>query len=147
MVTEQFYCRKILCACFYFIWLWLLVAIMKRCAVQCAVQLHRTCLSIFIPFQQQSRIMLTVRKKLLLRTFHTKIVAMEIAMMKIFNNCIVCRLNNNYFPLNESSSRYQQCFVYSITAYKNTYLKNYSKTSNAIILAPYRYTKKATHCT
>ena len=27
---------------------------------------------------------------------------MEIAMMKILNNCISGRLNNNYFPLNEN---------------------------------------------
>ena len=33
-------------------------------------------------------------------------VIMEIAMMKILNNCISGWLNNNYFPLNESSSLY-----------------------------------------
>ena len=32
MVTEQLYWRKTLCGCFRFIWLWLLIAIMKRCA-------------------------------------------------------------------------------------------------------------------
>ena len=37
---------------------------------------------------------------------YEKRVIMEIAMMKIFNNCIAGRLNNNYFPLNESSSSY-----------------------------------------
>ena len=49
---------------------------------------------------------LRVSTKFLLRNFHTKRVIMEIAMMKIFNNCISGRLNNNYFPLNESSSLY-----------------------------------------
>ena len=40
------------------------------------------------------------------RNFHAKRMIMEIAMMKILNNCISGRLNNNYFPLNESSSLY-----------------------------------------
>ena len=44
--------------------------------------------------------------EVLFRNFHAKRVIMEIAMMKILNNCISGRLNNNYFPLNESSSLY-----------------------------------------
>ena len=40
------------------------------------------------------------------RNFHAKRVIMEIAMMKILSNCISGRLNNSYFPLNESSSLY-----------------------------------------
>ena len=39
MVTEQLYWRKITCGCFHFIWLWLLIAIVKRCIERCAVQL------------------------------------------------------------------------------------------------------------
>ena len=38
MVTEQLYWRKILCSYFRFIWLWLLIAIMKRCTEQCTIQ-------------------------------------------------------------------------------------------------------------
>ena len=45
MVTEQLYCRKLLCGCFCFIWLWLLIAIMKRCSERCALQLYRTSLN------------------------------------------------------------------------------------------------------
>ena len=30
MVTEQLYWRKIICGCFHFIWLWLLIAITKN---------------------------------------------------------------------------------------------------------------------
>ena len=44
--------------------------------------------------------------KLLLRDFYAMRVIMEIEMMKILNNCISGRLNNKYFPLNESSSLY-----------------------------------------
>ena len=104
-------------------------------------------LSIFILFQLQSWIILRVRTKFLLRNFHAKRVIFEIAMMNIFNNCIAGSLSNNYFPLNESPSLYQQCFVYSITAWKNTYLKNYSKTFNALILTPYSYPKQTTYFT
>ena len=68
-------------------------------------------------------------------------------MMKIFNNCIAGSLNNNYFPSNESSSLLKQCFVYSITTWKNSYLKNYSKTLNALILTTYSYPKQTAHCT
>ena len=50
-----------------------------------------------------------------------------IAMIDDIDDCdIAGSLSNNYFPLNESPSLYQQCYVYSITAWKNTYLKNYS---------------------
>ena len=63
-------------------------------------------LSIFILFQLQSWIILRVRTTYLLRNFHMNRVIMEIAMMKIVNNCIVGRLNKNHFPLNESSSLY-----------------------------------------
>ena len=65
-----------------------------------------TSLSICILLQLQSWIILRVRTKFLFRNFHAKRVIMEIAMMKILNNCISGRLNNNYFPLNESSSHY-----------------------------------------
>ena len=40
------------------------------------------------------------------RNFDTKRVIMEIAMMKILNNCVSDWLNNSYFPLNESSILY-----------------------------------------
>ena len=100
MVTEQLYWRKILCGCFRFIWLRLLIAIMKRC-----VERMRS-LSIFILFQLQSWIILRMRTKFLLRNIHTKRVIMEIVMMKILNKCIAGRLNNNCFPLNENSSLY-----------------------------------------
>ena len=39
---------------FRFIWLWLLIAIMKRCAGRSALQLYRTSLSILILFLLQS---------------------------------------------------------------------------------------------
>ena len=35
---------------FHFIWLWFLIAIIKRCAEQCALQLYRASLSSFILF-------------------------------------------------------------------------------------------------
>ena len=89
---------------FRFIWLWLLIAIMKRYAEGCTLQLYRTSLSIFILFQLQSWIILRVRTKFLFRNFHAKRVIMEIVMRKILDNCISSRLNSNYFPLNESSS-------------------------------------------
>ena len=63
-----------------------------------------TSLSIFILFQLQSWIILKVRTEFLFKNFHVKRVIMEIAMMNILNNCISGRWNNNYFPLNESSS-------------------------------------------
>ena len=44
MVTEQLYWRKILCVCFRYLWLWLLLAIMKRYAERCARKLYRTSL-------------------------------------------------------------------------------------------------------
>ena len=37
--------KKILCGWFHFIWLWLLIAIMKRCTEQCTLQLYRTYLN------------------------------------------------------------------------------------------------------
>ena len=98
--------KKILFGCVRFIWLWLLIAIMKRCSKRCAPQLYLTSLSISIIFQLQSWIVLRVRTKFLFRNFHTKRVIMGIAMMKIFDNCTADRLNNHYFPLNESSSLY-----------------------------------------
>ena len=70
------------------IWLWLLIAFMKRCAEQCALQLYDNLLSIFLLFQLQSWIILSVRTKVLYRHFHAKRVIMEIVMMKIFNNYI-----------------------------------------------------------
>ena len=85
--------KKSFCGCFRFIWLWLVIAI--ACF-----------LSFLILFQQQSWIILRLRTKILLRSFHTKRVIMEMAMMEIINNCIAVRLNNNYFSLNESSSLY-----------------------------------------
>ena len=42
MVAEQLYLRKILCGCFHFIWLWLLISIMKKYAERCALQLYQT---------------------------------------------------------------------------------------------------------
>ena len=41
-VNEQLYWRKIICGCFHFIWLWLLISVMKRCAERCALQLYHT---------------------------------------------------------------------------------------------------------
>ena len=54
MVTKQFYSRKILCGYFRFIWVWLLIAIMKRRIERWSLQMYRTSLSIFILFQLQS---------------------------------------------------------------------------------------------
>ena len=45
MVTEQRYWRKILCGCVRFVWLWQLLAIMKRCTERCTLQLYRTSLT------------------------------------------------------------------------------------------------------
>ena len=103
-------------------------------------------LSIFILFQLQSLIILRVRTMFLLRNFHAKRGIFEIAMMNIFNKCIAGSFYNNYFPLNESSSLYKQCFVYSITARKNAYLKNYFKTFNALILTTYSYPQQTIYC-
>ena len=47
-----------------------------------------------------------LNNKFLFGNFHAKRVIKEVAMIKILNNCISGRLNNNYFPLNESSSLY-----------------------------------------
>ena len=43
MVTEQLYWR-LYCGCFRFIWLWLLLSVMKRCAERCILQLYHTSL-------------------------------------------------------------------------------------------------------
>ena len=40
MVAEQLYWRKIICGCFGFTWLLLLISIMKRCTERCPLQLH-----------------------------------------------------------------------------------------------------------
>ena len=45
MVTKQLFWKKILCGCFRSSWLWLLLAIMKRCAERCALQLFHTSLN------------------------------------------------------------------------------------------------------
>ena len=44
MITEQLYWKKILCDCFCSLWLQLLIAIMKKRAERCALQLYRTSL-------------------------------------------------------------------------------------------------------
>ena len=44
MFTEELYERNILCGCFHFICLLLLISIMKRRAERCALQLHQTSL-------------------------------------------------------------------------------------------------------
>ena len=44
LVTEQLFWRKILRGCFRFIWLRLLISIMKRCAEWCTLQLYHTSL-------------------------------------------------------------------------------------------------------
>ena len=49
-----------------------------------------------------------------------------------WDNCVAGSLSNKY--------------VHSITAWQNTYLKNYSKTFNALILTPYSYPKQTTYC-
>ena len=121
---------------FRFIWLWLFIAIMKRCAERYVLKLYCTSLSIFILFQLQSWIILRVRTKFLVKNFHMKRVIME-----IFNNCISGRLNNNYkwkfqpllkktypsvlsvqFEIMYINLSYICTFVYSITTWKNTYL-------------------------
>ena len=45
MVTEQLYWRKVFCGYLRLLWLWLLIAIMKRCAEWCALQLYLTSFS------------------------------------------------------------------------------------------------------
>ena len=42
MFTEQLCCRKVLCGCFRFIWLWQLIPIIKRGAERCALHLYCT---------------------------------------------------------------------------------------------------------
>ena len=48
MVTQQPYERKKFCDCFHFIWLWLFISVMKRCAELCALQLYQTSLTSFL---------------------------------------------------------------------------------------------------
>ena len=40
--------REIICSCFHFVWLWLLISIMKRCAERCALQFYQTSLKLRI---------------------------------------------------------------------------------------------------
>ena len=49
----QLYWRKILCGYFCFLSLWLLIAIMKRYAERCALQLYRTSLITFKAYSLQ----------------------------------------------------------------------------------------------
>ena len=49
VVTEQLYWRKNFCDCFRFLWLWLLISIMKGCAERCALQLYHTSLRVIGP--------------------------------------------------------------------------------------------------
>ena len=103
---------QILCGCFRFIWMSFLIAIIKRFAERCALQFYR----IFILFQYFYSfyyfyfytfiLFIESEMSLLIRNFHTKRVIFEIAMMKIFNNCIAGSLKNNYFCLNECSNLY-----------------------------------------
>ena len=46
MVTEVLHYGKIICGYFRSLWLWVLTAIMKKCAEQCVLQLYRTSLSL-----------------------------------------------------------------------------------------------------
>ena len=129
--------------------LWLLSMYMdvaSYCYYEKGRRTNARSLTIFILFQLQSWIILRVRMMFFLRNFHAKRVIFEIAMMNIFNNCITGSLNSNYFPLNEIFLHWQS-FVYSITTWKNTFLKNYSKTFNAIIIIPYSYPKQTTYWT
>ena len=97
---EQLYWKKILRACFCFLRMWFLIAIMKRCAERCALQLYRNSWIIFILCQLQSWIRLRVWTKKISKWR----VIMEFATMKIFKNYIAGSLNNNNFPANESPS-------------------------------------------
>ena len=45
MVTEQLYWRNSICCSFRSKWLWLLIAVMKRCAERCVLQLYHTSFS------------------------------------------------------------------------------------------------------
>ena len=112
--------------------LWLLSIYMDvacYCYYEKGRRMNARSLNIFILFQLQSWIILRVRTIFLLRNFHVKRVIFETAMMNISNNCIA------------------GCSVYSIAAWKSTYLKNYSKTFNALILTRYSYPKQTTYCT
>ena len=52
--------KKIIYGCFRFIWLWLLISVMKRCAEWCALQLYHTSLNgysnIFVIFVGRLRL-------------------------------------------------------------------------------------------
>ena len=48
MVAEHLHWTKILCSCFRFIWLWLLVVILKSLAERCALLLYCTSLNRFL---------------------------------------------------------------------------------------------------
>ena len=54
-----------------------------------ALQVYRISLSTFILFKLWSWVILRVKTKALLKNFHRERVIMEVAMLKIFNNCIV----------------------------------------------------------
>ena len=41
MVTEWLYWKKVLFGCFRLMWLWILIAVMKRCIKRCALQRYR----------------------------------------------------------------------------------------------------------
>ena len=79
----------------------------------------------------------------MLRNFHTKRVIMEIVMMKIFNNCLVGRLNSNYFSF---KWKFQPLLTFCLfNNYLDKYLsKNFPKTFNELILTPYSYPKQLT---
>ena len=71
MFTEQLQWRKILCGCFRFIWLWLLISIMKRCAERCAMQLHhRYLLRIIIWFKVTIYSQVDVQPTILISSFN-----------------------------------------------------------------------------
>ena len=59
-VTELLCWRKIYCDCFRLIWLWLLIAIKKRCAERWALKLYRTSLNVKAPFHHKVLIILLI---------------------------------------------------------------------------------------
>ena len=73
----------------------------KVCKTMCT-RIPSCLIKYFYFFKLQRSIILRVRMTFLLRNFHAKRVIMEIAIMKILNNCISGRLNNNYFPFHEN---------------------------------------------
>ena len=64
MATEQLYWIKVLCGCFRFTWLWLLIAIIKTCTERCALQLFRTPL---IRLEDSTRIKAKTRSSTLIK--------------------------------------------------------------------------------